>query len=334
MSTSPIDFALPRLQNAPAPGLVPAPSVCPSATLRNDLVKLTLQLPDEKIGFYRGARFERSGMVTRAEWDGHVFFGPWNQAPSDPYHHDNVQGTAEEFSMDDPPGFADAAVGEPFLKIGVGLLRRPSADAYGFFNAHTIDDAGRWEVTANDRGDAIVFEHTIRGAGWGYRYRKQVELIADEPGFTIQRSLENTGSRAIDTLHYGHHFINIDGQRIGAGWLLRLPYDVIVKDSARLNGHVALNGRTATITRPIPRGETVWCEFVANHDLQSAPGEFTMTVADPAGKTLRIDLRPAPEFVRLFATPMALCPEGFVRVHADPGQTCTWSSRYVFSATP
>jgi hypothetical protein len=34
-------------------------------------------LPDAQKGFYRGTRYDWSGIVTSLEWGGHVFFGPF-----------------------------------------------------------------------------------------------------------------------------------------------------------------------------------------------------------------------------------------------------------------
>jgi len=56
-----------------------------------------------------------------------------------------------------------------------------------------------------------------------------------------------------------------------------------------------------------------------------------MSVNDDLGNQLQMDLKPAPEFVRLFATPRVVCPEGFVRVHADPGKAFAWSTHYRFA---
>jgi len=308
------------------------PADYPSATLSNDFVKLNLYLPDERHGFYRGSRFDRSGMVASATWNGHTFFGPWNDAPADPFHHDHVQGTAEEFSMDDPPGFSRAAVNESFLKIGVGLLRRPNEHPYAFHKRYAITDPGRWEVHINDACTDIAFEHVITDQlGWAYRYRKQIELLADQPGFVIRRTLENTGTRRIDTLHYGHNFIAIDDQQLGPGWELRLPYEVTVKDPNKLHGYVAVDGRAVSVQTPIPAGKSAWAEFVAGGELSSPDAPFTMSVTDPAGTSVQIDLDPAPQFVRLFATPRVVCPEGFVRIIANPGEVFAWSSRYLFS---
>ena len=49
----------------------------PQFILKNDTLKLTVFLPDSENGYYRGTRFDWSGLVGQAEYKGHTFFGPW-----------------------------------------------------------------------------------------------------------------------------------------------------------------------------------------------------------------------------------------------------------------
>src|SRR5580704_434991 len=94
----------------------------PQQILANKHLKLTIELPDPVHGYYRGTRFDWSGLVQRAEFAGHTVFAPWKKPPHDPTDHDDVTGTAEEFS--EPLGYADAPAGGTFLKLGVGELEK------------------------------------------------------------------------------------------------------------------------------------------------------------------------------------------------------------------
>lgn len=99
----------------------------PRVELENGELTASLFLPDARRGYHRGTRFDWSGIVERVEHAGHVFYAPLH-ADHDPYRHDSVSGPAEEFAMFDPMGFSEAAEGESFVKIGVGLLRKGAAD--------------------------------------------------------------------------------------------------------------------------------------------------------------------------------------------------------------
>src|SRR5689334_67880 len=92
----------------------------PHAVLTNGALTLTVLLPDASRGYYRGSRFDWSGLVARAECGGHSLFAPW-KSPHDPTDPEGAFGTAEEFGMKGPDGYTEAKAGETFLKIGVGL---------------------------------------------------------------------------------------------------------------------------------------------------------------------------------------------------------------------
>src|SRR5262249_10929240 len=63
----------------------------PERSIANGVCKLTLLLPDAKQGYYRGTRFDWSGIIRRAEYNGHTFFGAWRDH-HDPNNHDDVMG--------------------------------------------------------------------------------------------------------------------------------------------------------------------------------------------------------------------------------------------------
>ncbi len=74
----------------------------PQVTLSNGPVTMAIYLPDAQRGFYRGMRFNWSGLIAKAEYAGHTFFGPF-QPQFNPMVHDNVTGPADEFDMENPP---------------------------------------------------------------------------------------------------------------------------------------------------------------------------------------------------------------------------------------
>ena len=81
-------------------------------------LELTLCVPSFESGYYRGTRFDHSGIFHKIVQDGFVIAEEWFDG-CDPYRHDTVCGASEEF---DQSGYEDAEAGEVFLKSGVGLL--------------------------------------------------------------------------------------------------------------------------------------------------------------------------------------------------------------------
>jgi hypothetical protein len=51
----------------------------PEATISNGIIKARLYLPNAKSGYYRGTRFDWSGVIYRLQYKRHDYYGPWYQ---------------------------------------------------------------------------------------------------------------------------------------------------------------------------------------------------------------------------------------------------------------
>ena len=128
-------------------------SICPSADdgfprllLSNGSMEVSVYLPDSERGYYRGTRFDWSGIIDSVLVDGHKFYGPLH-AKHDPERHDSISGPAEEFAMYNPMGFSEASNGESFVKIGVGLLRKGTEQQYRFDAQFEVLQYGERAIT-------------------------------------------------------------------------------------------------------------------------------------------------------------------------------------------
>ena len=84
----------------------------PQTQLSNGQIRVTVNLPDAAKGFYKGTRFDWSGVIENVEYQGHSFYGLWFQK-TDPAVHDfeyrgadivagpctAITGPAEEFGV-------------------------------------------------------------------------------------------------------------------------------------------------------------------------------------------------------------------------------------------
>ena len=110
----------------------------PQAEISNGQIRVKLYLPDAKNGYYRGTRFDWSGVIASLEYKGHNFYGPWFDRV-DPKIHDYayvgtevvagpctaISGPVEEFQTNGTAlGWDEAKAGGTFIKIGVGVLRK------------------------------------------------------------------------------------------------------------------------------------------------------------------------------------------------------------------
>ena len=118
----------------------------PQAAIANARIRATLYMPDAQSGYYRGTRFDWSGVVANLEWKGHTYFGQWFER-YDPKLHDAITGPVEEFLTSNAAlGYDEAKQGESFVRIGVGAVRKPDETSYRRFSTYDIVDPGRWTV--------------------------------------------------------------------------------------------------------------------------------------------------------------------------------------------
>lgn len=89
----------------------------PRARLANAEIEGSIYLPDAERGYYRGTRFDWSGIIEHVDYRGHRFYAPLH-AEHDPYRHDSVSGPADEFAMFSPMVSPKRALGIPSSKSG------------------------------------------------------------------------------------------------------------------------------------------------------------------------------------------------------------------------
>jgi len=311
-------------ENRPnAKGQAPGPEF-PQVALGTKLLKATAYLPDAEKGFYRGTRFDWSGMIAQVEYQGHTFFGEL-KAPHDPLIHDHTVGPCEEFGQRNPLGYAEAAGGETFIKIGIGLLRKPPNEKqYSFARAYEIVRPGAWNVeTAKDR---IRFRQTLGDPrGWGYEYEKEVVLLDHPPAMKITHTFKNTGTKRIETDHYNHSMYILDGEPIGKNYRLLFPFtptgEIRNPEQARLDDKSLVFLEDA-VKRPFYMelkgyGDTARDNCVIVENTRSGV-QLKMTVDQPLSTC------------RVYAENTSVCPEPFVAVRVAPGESFTWTTTLEF----
>src|SRR5688500_6830593 len=78
------------------------------AEIRNSTIEAKIYLPDAERGYYRGTRFDWSGVVPSLKANGHEYFGQWF-SKYDPKLHDAIVGPVDEFlSKDGGLGYDEA----------------------------------------------------------------------------------------------------------------------------------------------------------------------------------------------------------------------------------
>lgn len=299
-----------------------SPEPFSAVTIRNGLVEATLYPPDPEAGYYRGSRFDWSGVVGSLTWRGHRYISRWFPI-HDPRNHDSILGPVEAFA---PIGFEAARPGDAFLAVGIGMLLRPDSEAYDFSRPYPIADGGRW--TTRPSSDAVEFVHDLADpGGYGYRYRKTVRLVADEPRMELEHRLENTGSRPLITRLLNHNFFTLDDMPTGPGLSIRVPFDMEPIGAHRGFGDLAeLQGDRIVYRRTLETGEVVAGEFGG---FGNSPADYDILLENAdtgAGLRIRAD-RPIRRLY-FWSIRTTACPEPYIDVGANPGEEFSWTISY------
>src|ERR1700750_2361405 len=146
----------------------------PQAEITNGIIRALLYLPDPLSGYYRGTRFDWSGINAEIKSDRHSFSGQWFEK-YDPVRHDAVMGPAEAFS---PMGFEESPPDGLFTIIGVGVLQKQDSN-YSPYRLYKIINPGRWKV--NTKQNRIQFIQEVWDTSYSYRYKKTEILSKGKP---------------------------------------------------------------------------------------------------------------------------------------------------------
>jgi hypothetical protein len=317
------------------------PSDPPAAEIGNGKIHAKLYLPDAANGFYRGTRFDWSGVIFHLQANGHTYYAPWftrrNPAVRDFVHEgddivagacSSTVGPAEEFL---PVGYDAARPGGTFIKIGVGALRKPDSAPYDAFRLYEMANPGQW--TVKRRSDSIEFTQSLTdgASGYAYVYRKEIRLVKGKSEMVLLHILKNTGARAIETTVYNHNFLVLDGKGPGPGAVITLPF--AIRSPRPPNGQLA----------EIQGNRVVYKKTLSGSDVVSFPVEgFGANASDheiriensalKAGMTVRGD-RP---LVRVFLWSIRsnISVEPFISVPVAPGKEFSWTNTFNYYTLP
>jgi hypothetical protein len=303
----------------------------PQAEISNGVIHAKLYLPDAANGYYRATRFNWSGVIASLDFQGHNFFGVWIPR-YDPLLHDAITGPVEEYRTGESAlGYAEAKVGGTFIRIGVGLLRKPDETPFQQFKTYEIVDHGKW--TAKASADAVEFTQELAdpSSGYAYLYKKTVRLAKNAPRLVIEHSLKNTGKKSIETNVYNHGFFMIDGQPSGPDFTVKFPFDV--KAVAELQGLAEMRGKELHYLKELePGGQSVHTQLTGFGD---SARDFDFRVENRktgAGVHVTGD-RPLWK-IDFWSIRTTVCPEEYINMKIEPGKESQWRISYDFYVLP
>jgi hypothetical protein len=298
----------------------------PQAEISNGVVTAKFYLPDAEHGYYQGTRFDWSGQIYSLKTLDHEYFGQWFPK-YDPKLHDAIMGPVEEFLTDGAGlGYDEAKAGGTFIRIGVGVVRKPQESKYERFKTYEIVDPGKRTVRTGK--DFITFTQALRDDnGYSYEYTKTVRLAKNKPQMEIEHALKNTGKKTIQTSQYNHNFFVIDGKPTGPDSSVKFNFD-LRDPKPTPEGPGEVRTREITYRRELNQGESVFKELEgfgktsSDYDFhvenRSAGAGVHITGDQPLSKMVYWSIR------------SVFCPEPYVDIKVEPGKTHKWTYTYQF----
>ena len=291
--------------------------------LKNPRLTATLMVPDQPSSAYAGPRYESGGIVMQVALDGrHTFLGKEGRG-----ERLGGFGLIEEMGMHKAIGYEDAKPGEPFLRLGVGLVARGARPDFFFFEAFPFVERFRWDVAVAERSAAFVqVGKPFRGTA--YRYEKRVVLDPEQPALRFEHALANTGEKPIETDQYCHNYFRFDDAPPGPDYVIEMEFPL--EPQGKVNPPMVAEGKTVTFGELLKGA--AYGRF--NGQPPTASGHRFRAFHKANGLEVIVGGDFPIAFAACYADTFAVSPEAFCAIRVKPGQTFRWTRTYAFRAAP
>lgn len=294
----------------------------PQTEITNGIVKAQLYLPDNENGYYKGTRFDWSGIISNLEYKGHTYFGLWFDKDNHP-SNSMIFGPVEAYA---PLYYGKAAIGENFVKIGVGVMKKNTSEPYSSFKSYPIVDTGKWII--KKKKNQVHFVQIINDDNFSFEYSKTVKLVKNEAKMIIIHSLKNTGKQTIKTNGFNHNFFVIDNQPIGKGF--ELSFANTVSGTGRGLGDIFdIQENKIIFNRTMHPDESFACKHLEG--INNSVEDFKINVDNfNTNAGVKITGNQPLSRLRLWGNSKTVCPETYINIKVVPGEEFNWSYCYEF----
>jgi len=287
----------------------------------------------------KGLRFSPVANVLRAQLHGQDFLyspiggGALTYLGGLPMEFD----IGQEAFQPDPPGYNEGKSGDPFLKIGVGILRR-DAGAYNFSTSYPVIERAR--TTAAWQQDRAHFVQTLAGNANGYSCYLEEEVIVKNDRLILSYLLRNTGSKPFTTEQYLHDFLCFSGRPVGPNVRLSFPYEFTTnpavtpwQPSGRIRSILAaatpVYVRIANSIEFMDKASSVPKIWIYKPQGYAGPELCAIEHAETQQRVVIETSIPA-AYVGIWTTDYQVSPEQFLQVTLVPGEEARFSRTYTF----
>lgn len=300
-----------------ATALADEPPLPATRILRSQELTVEVMDPASPDRYYRAERFSPVATVLRVRLRGVDYL--YAPAEHDPLSDNG--GLAMEFdnAKYGPPGFVGAHIGEGFIKVGVGVLRKADELYHYGKRQQIIEPAATTVVWGTDRAD---FHQVCHGVN-GYAYELDASIKTEGRSVTVTYRLRNTGTKTFATRHYTHNFFSLGQSVIGKGFEVEFPFDF---DPVGEFTTWHQDKRTIIMDRPVDEYANITVPILYHY-----LGPNSLVVRHrPSGREIIVTTSIPGPFNFIHVRPGYLSPEQFVILKLAPDETAEWSRRYDF----
>ena len=267
---------------------------------------------------------------SRFDWTGKISLVKFQDKPVTTLERldkENIEefgrGLYNEFDMDTALGFKEADIGEWFLKIGIGALKKQTT-SYQFTFPYEIRPA---HFSTKTRADGITvncLSEIING--YGYELRKEFQVR--DNCLALGYNLKNTGLKKIITEEYAHNFLGVSGENIDLEYLLKFPFTI---DPDNIRETVNTEKKVIIDHKEIRFSGTPEEQFFFSY---LNGGKSVQAVWELEQIKNNIGIRESVSFIskkiNLWGWKHVISPEIFHHISIEPGKTAKWTRIYDF----
>lgn len=284
--------------------------------LKNNRLTITMEAPGEG---YRGSRYDWSSFITSIILDNkHHFTGVESKIAG---KGNGGKGLCGEFCMENPPGYDETAVGDYFIKIGVGLVQKAADQEYAFSKPAEVKPI-LWNVLA--KTDQVIFS-CCQDMFHGFAYELVKKIHLQENSLVIDYQLTNTGVRDIITHEYNHNYLYFNKKTIGKDYGLSINFD---PEFNRKTKGMLYKNRMFTFDENVKK--VFFCED--RHACVGKIGSWKLS-NNALGLSVTEELSAPIMKFALYGKSYTICPELFADIKAPAGKSFTWQRKWVFEKT-
>ncbi|MFP4979009.1 hypothetical protein ACE6ED_26660 [Paenibacillus sp. CN-4] len=290
-------------------------------TLSNGV--LTVEINDEEAA--KGTRFDRTGFITQ------VTLHPGNHTFCVPESYTEGEGTGgsglcNEFGISRTIGYDEAAPGEWFPKLGVGLLQRKGEEPYFFADRYPEQP---FQVRVNVTAEEVNYEAEPADCrGYSARLQKTIRLL--ENRLIINYTLTNTGVKPIETEEYVHNFVGINGAKVGKTYELMFPGPAEVSAPESAYTEQLLQAEDNRISWTAEPDRQFYC-LLKGCDAEAQAYRWKL-VHKPTGASVSESGSFPVAKAALWGDRHVISPEIFIQLSVQPGENASWWREYCFEA--